>query len=76
MPSNELHIIIEDDTSPTGKGAKLHARTDPQGDLIFFIQNKNGSHSNQVRICGPGGGSQYEGLATKLAQAFKELPTA
>lgn len=57
---------IVDDCSPPSRAAKLRVRLDPQGDLYFTIVGADGKRSETVRLCGPGGGSQNEGLATKL----------
>ncbi len=60
---------ILDDCSPDD-GANLEVFQDNQGDLYFQIRNENGTISETIRLCGPGGGSRYPCLAGNLAKVF------
>ena len=76
---NNTYRAFLDDSSPTESAPALNVRVDNQGDLYFWItapQNVNGAMARvkqlQVRLCSPGGGSRYEGLAGKLIGAIAE----
>ena len=58
-------LKLIDDSSPE-TGPRLEVRRDNQGDLYFSVVAADGKRSDGVRLCGPGGGSRYPGLANKL----------
>ena len=64
--------IFEDDITAAG-GSKLEVFTSNQGDLYFRIHNEDKTKSDAVRFCGPGGGSNYPGLAVKLINVFEAM---
>jgi hypothetical protein len=67
-----MRKIFHDDCSPDD-GTRLVVVEDNQGDIYLSIINKDGTNSDTVRFCGPGGGSRYTGLASKLKDCFKTL---
>lgn len=61
-----------DDSSPESSAPELNIYADDQGELYFTIKNKDGTKSDCVRLCGPGGGSRYSSLAAKLSRTLFE----
>lgn len=64
--------IFDDDITAAG-GSKLEVFTSNQGDLYFQIHNGDKTKSDPVCFCGPGGGSNYPGLAVKLINVFEGM---
>lgn len=64
--------IFEDDVTAAG-GAKLEVFTSNQGDLYLRVHNEDKTKSDTVCFCGPGGGSNYPGLAVDLINAFEAM---
>jgi hypothetical protein len=62
---------IYDDSSPIS-GPRLRVIADNQGDIHLHVIEADGKNSSSIRLCGPGGGSRYTGLAYRLIAAFND----